>query len=126
MQDNLVLQPASAPFFVYPLNSQTVNGRGKSAKIFGVKFIACPPTKRSPASVYQTNVLNMKLSPELLRSVALGIGLGVSTVSCSVLGIDNKPVEHDEKCTKEACVQDCDKAKQTFNAWDNCPGCGMG
>lgn len=68
----------------------------------------------------------MKLSPELLRSVAVGIGLGVTLSSCSILEADNKPIQHDDKCTKEACVADCAKALETFQGWDNCPGCGMG
>jgi|GEM_PF-1349498 len=68
----------------------------------------------------------MKLSPELLRSVALGIGLGISTVSCSILKTDNKPVAHDDECTKEACAKNCEKAKQEANNWYDCPACGMG
>lgn len=68
----------------------------------------------------------MKLSPELLRSVALGIGLGLSVTSCGVLESE-KLATHDDDCTKDKCVVDCEKAaKETGTDWDYCPPCGRG
>jgi hypothetical protein len=67
----------------------------------------------------------MKLSPQLLRSVALGIGLSAALTSCGILETE-KLADHNDKCSKEVCSVDCEKAAEEALNFDNCPGCGMG
>ena len=71
----------------------------------------------------------MQLSPQLLRSVALGLGLTTALCSCDLANVNAEPLDHSEQCTKEICADDCKKAGATATPdWSDysCPGCGMG
>jgi hypothetical protein len=70
----------------------------------------------------------MKLSPELLRSLALGIGLSTMT-ACTTPRQEFELAAplHDEACTSKTCADDCEKYRaDIIENIANCPGCGMG
>lgn len=72
----------------------------------------------------------MELSRNLLRSVAVGIGLGLTAASCSILEVENEPNFCTDECSQECDGKECQKAAeegQTPLPDDYlCLACGMG
>ena len=66
----------------------------------------------------------MKLQKSLLQAVALGLALGASTASCSILDNSNDVKPQSEEKANDENVDDKERC-EVGHTYD-CPACGMG